>query len=153
MKNLFNKELVFLDIESANENELFEVMADKLKNKGFVNEKYLDGLIKREKVFPTGLQLEDYGVSIPHTDPETVKKDFIAIVRPRSPISFSLMEDNDKKASMDLCFFIGLRDGKKSPAALMELISLIQNHKLILSVLNENNKEKIIEKIQEVRFT
>ncbi|BAK95213.1 PTS sugar transporter subunit IIA [Tetragenococcus halophilus] len=153
MKNLFNKELVFLDIESPNANELFKIIADELQNKGFVNEKYHDGLINREKDFPTGLQLEDYSVSIPHTDPETVKKDFIAIVRPRSPIMFSLMEDNDKKTPVDLCFFIGLRDGKKSPLALMELISLIQNHKLILSILNEKNREKIIEKIQEVRFT
>lgn len=153
MKNLFNKELVFLDIESSNANELFKVIADDLKNKGFVNEKYYDGLISREKDFLTGLQLEDYGVSIPHTDSETVKKDFIAVVRPSFPIMFSLMEDNDKNIPVDLCFFIGLKDGKKSPLVLVELISLIQNHKLILSILNENNREKIIEKIQEVRFT
>ncbi|WP_094243419.1 PTS sugar transporter subunit IIA [Tetragenococcus halophilus] len=153
MKNLFDKELVFLDIESSNANELFKIIAGDLKNKGFVNEKYYDGLINREKNFPTGLQLEDYGVSIPHTDPETVTKDFIAVVRPSFPIMFSLMEDNDKNIPVDLCFFIGLKDGKKSPLVLVELISLIQNHKLILSILNENNREKIIEKIQEVRFT
>ncbi|WJS82758.1 PTS sugar transporter subunit IIA [Tetragenococcus halophilus] len=115
--------------------------------------KYYDGLINREKNFPTGLQLEDYGVSIPHTDPETVTKDFIAVVRPSFPIMFSLMEDNDKNIPVDLCFFIGLKDGKRSPLVLVELISLIQNHKLILSILNEKNREKIIEKIQEVRFT
>ena len=153
MKSLFNKELVFLDIEVSNTDELFKIIADNLKNKGFVNEKYHDGLINREKDFPTGLQLEDYGVSIPHTDPETVKKDFIAVVRPSFSITFSLMEDNDKNIPVDLCFFIGLKDGKKSPLVLVELISLIQNHKLILSVLNENNREKIIEKIQEVSFT
>ena len=153
MKNLFDKELVFLDIESSNANELFKIIAGDLKNKGFVNEKYYDGLINREKDFPTGLQLEDYGVSIPHTDPETVTKDFIAVVRPSFPIMFSLMEDNDKNIPVDLCFFIGLKDGKRSPLVLVELISLIQNHKLILSMLNENNREKIIEKIQEVRFT
>ncbi|MDN6641279.1 MAG: PTS sugar transporter subunit IIA [Tetragenococcus sp.] len=153
MKNLFNKELVFLDIESSNANELFKIIAGDLKNKGFVNEKYYDGLINREKNFPTGLQLEDYGVSIPHTDPETVTKDFIAVVRPSFPIMFSLMEDNDKNIPVDLCFFIGLKDGKRSPLVLVELISLIQNHKLILSILNEKNREKIIEKIQEVRFT
>ncbi|GMG63879.1 PTS sugar transporter subunit IIA [Tetragenococcus halophilus] len=153
MKNLFDKELVFLDIESSNANELFKIIAGDLKNKGFVNEKYYDGLINREKNFPTGLQLEDYGVSIPHTDPETVTKDFIAVVRPSFPIMFSLMEDNDKNIPVDLCFFIGLKDGKRSPLVLVELISLIQNHKLILSILNEKNREKIIEKIQEVRFT
>lgn len=153
MKNLFDKELVFLDIESSNANELFKIIAGDLKNKGFVNEKYYDGLINREKDFPTGLQLEDYGVSIPHTDPETVTKDFIAVVRPSFPIMFSLMEDNDKNIPVDLCFFIGLKDGKRSPLVLVELISLIQNHKLILSILNEKNREKIIEKIQEVRFT
>ncbi|MDN6344953.1 MAG: PTS sugar transporter subunit IIA, partial [Tetragenococcus koreensis] len=65
MKNLFNKELVFLDIESPNANELFKIIADELQNKGFVNEKYHDGLINREKDFPTGLQLEDYSVRIP----------------------------------------------------------------------------------------
>lgn len=113
MKNLFDKELVFLDIESSNANELFKIIAGDLKNKGFVNEKYYDGLINREKNFPTGLQLEDYGVSIPHTDPETVTKDFIAVVRPSFPIMFSLMEDNDKNIPVDLCFFIGLKDGKR----------------------------------------
>ncbi|WJS82757.1 PTS sugar transporter subunit IIA [Tetragenococcus halophilus] len=41
MKNLFDKELVFLDIESSNANELFKIIAGDLKNKGFVNEKIL----------------------------------------------------------------------------------------------------------------
>ncbi len=146
-EKLLCEETIFLDIKADNEIELFKVISDNLKSKGFVKDSYLQGLINREKNYPTGLKLEKYGVAIPHTDTEHIEKEFVAIVRPLPPVFFTLMDDDEEKDSMDICFFIGLKDSKKSTDILVKLMELIQNESLILSLLKESDKKNIISHI------
>ena len=54
-KKMFDKQLIGLEIDGENEEQVFEQVAEHLKNLGFVNEGYLKGITSREKKFPTGL--------------------------------------------------------------------------------------------------
>lgn len=146
---MFSQDTVFLNIEATNEMELFYQVAMALKEKDFVTAEYYDGLIKREREFPTGLRIAKYGVAIPHTDPEYIVRNFIAVVRMKEPVQFSLMEDNNITDYMNICFFIGLKEGKESPKVLMNLITLIQNSDLIYSIMKEMKEERVVNMILE----
>ena len=148
LQNLFSTETIFLDLDGNTSEELFEEVSKKLKSLGYVTEQYVQGLKERENEFPTGLKMQNYGVAIPHTEPEFVNKEFVAVVRPKAKIEFVLMEDNDLKDEMDLCFFIGMKDGKNSPLILMNLITLIQDENLITSILKNENQNEILQLIR-----
>lgn len=63
-------------------------MSQQLTQQGYVTEGFTDAIIAREAVFPTGLQFEDYGVAIPHTDSDYVRETKIAIMTLKEPVPF-----------------------------------------------------------------
>ena len=146
-KHYFSKENIFLDINLLNREEAFKFVANDLLNRGFVREDYFKGLRVRESEFATGLHFGEYGIAIPHTDPEYIIKDFIVILRPQNPIEFKLMIDHDETGEMNLLFFIGVVNGVDSPNVLMHLTSIMQNKKFISEILSCEDKEEMHSKI------
>lgn len=63
------KDLIQLDLDVRNTDELFEVMAGRLMELGYVTGDFLESIKEREKEYPTALPIEPYAVAIPHTDP------------------------------------------------------------------------------------
>lgn len=54
-------------------------LASQLEEQGYVKATFGQACIEREKVFPTGLPTEPYGIAIPHTDCEHVNRGAIAV--------------------------------------------------------------------------
>lgn len=75
------KDLIQLDLDVRNTDELFEVMAGRLMELGYVTGDFLESIKEREKEYPTALPIEPYAVAIPHTDPGCIKNAFIACIR------------------------------------------------------------------------
>ena len=65
---LLKEKLIFIDVEAKDREEAIGKMAKELYKKGYVKESYINAILDREKVFPTGLPTEEVGVAIPHTD-------------------------------------------------------------------------------------
>ena len=63
-----NEKLIKVNLPCKDRNELFKVMHDEAFKYGYVESSFLDGLISRESIFPTGIKLNNYSVAIPHTD-------------------------------------------------------------------------------------
>ena len=78
-----------------NRDEALKMLSDKFVEANVVEDTFLQGILKREAVFPTGLQLDVYGVAIPHTDPEYVKETQIGFMSLNNPVVFRDMGDLD----------------------------------------------------------
>ena len=66
---MLDKEIFEINIKNiSSKEEALTYLSDKLIEKGIVKESYKEAILNREKVFPTGLQFEKYGIAIPHTD-------------------------------------------------------------------------------------
>ena len=48
--------------------EIFKFLNENLINLGYVKDSFLEGLVDREKNYPTGLKTSVCGIAIPHTD-------------------------------------------------------------------------------------
>ena len=55
IKELFQPELIDLQVQANSEEELFAVIAERLLELGYVYSDYLTGITLRERNFPTGL--------------------------------------------------------------------------------------------------
>ncbi|MEL5725275.1 PTS sugar transporter subunit IIA, partial [Lactiplantibacillus pentosus] len=73
-------QLIFLHTSFKTSSDLFTAINKAAQENGFVTDQFLPKIIKREATFPTGLQLEHRGVAIPHTDADTINKEFVAVV-------------------------------------------------------------------------
>ena len=110
LDHFFRKDLVFC-LEADNQEQLFDQVATLLEEKKVVTDTYRSALIEREKLFPTGLDMEFLGkdlpnVAIPHTDTIHNLTENVVVVRLAKPVTFHNMIAPDKEVEVSLLFFI-----------------------------------------------
>jgi PTS system galactitol-specific IIA component len=80
-----SESLVHIFEQQVTRDEAILKLASLLEAAGYVKDSFGQACIEREKVFPTGLPTEPYGIAIPHTDCEHVKHGAIAVgILPKS---------------------------------------------------------------------
>ena len=110
LDHFFSKDLVFC-LEADNQEQLFDQVATLLEEKKVVTDTYRSALIEREKMFPTGLDMEFLGkdlpnVAIPHTDTIHNLTENVVVIRLAKPVTFHNMIAPDKEVEVSLLFFI-----------------------------------------------
>jgi len=110
LDHFFRKDLVFC-LEADNQEQLFDQVATLLEEKKVVTDTYRSALIEREKMFPTGLDMDFLGkdlpnVAIPHTDTIHNLTENVVVVRLAKPVTFHNMIAPDKEVEVSLLFFI-----------------------------------------------
>ena len=127
---MFQPELINLSVAVETETELFEVVAKRLKQLGYVNEGYLAGIKQREEQFPTGLITQYVNIALPHSEVEFVEKPFIFITRIETPVTVRQMGDNQEMAVRNF-LFLGIKEPSKQVGLLQELMVLFQQERFV----------------------
>ena len=90
-----NDNLVFHNLKASDNIEVLQLMGDAMIQEGYGEEGFTEAVLKREKDYPTGLDVNGIGVAIPHTDAEHVKKEGLSIAVLNPPIEFDAMGEED----------------------------------------------------------
>ena len=90
-KEVIMRELTVLDLDAETPDQIFDVMGKRFEELGYVNERYIPSIKKRESMYPTALPTEPYPIAIPHTEADAIVKPFIAPVRLKNTISWGDM--------------------------------------------------------------
>lgn len=136
-------DLVKLNLSVSDRDEFFEVMYNEAFNKGYVTEEFLSKIKERESVFPTGLNIGDYSVAIPHTDPQYVKEQFIAVVTLEKPVKFNQMDDASLETDVNVIFMLGLNQPHSQIEVLQQLMQMIQNKSNVDQLLSAKGFEDV----------
>ena len=143
LDHFFSKDLVFC-LEADNQEQLFDQVATLLEEKKVVTDTYRSALIEREKMFPTGLDMEFLGkdlpnVAIPHTDTIHNLTENVVVVRLAKPVTFHNMIAPDKEVEVSLLFFIINNSSSSQTNILAQLMDFFtgNGHLEALSKLTE----------------
>lgn len=145
--NLFEPDLIF--IEDFNEsNEAFEKIADKLFKNGLVKEDYIEALKKREKEFPTGIDLSVIdnkmpNVAIPHTESGYCNVTKVVVVKLKNELSFKNMMDPSKELKVKYLFMILNEAGGEQANILASLMEFVTNKENIDKLEKVNTIDEI----------
>lgn len=123
----FDHHLCFFQLDVENKQQLFETLAGKLQQEGFVKENYLEGITEREEEYPTGILVGETGFAIPHTDSVRVNKSQICFASLKNPVEFSDMVDKENKISVSLVFMLAMSQPHEQVDTLQNMIALFQN--------------------------
>lgn len=140
-------EFVFLDYSFKTQEDLFKKIYSETFNRGYVREDFLERIKLREGTFPTGLQLEDMGIAIPHTDAECILKEFVAIVTTDS-VEFKSMENINQSISVEIVFVLGLNKPHAQLEMLQSLMRLLQNKEILANLIDAKTPEEVIKLIK-----
>lgn len=144
----FHKELIVTNLEAKNKEEVFEILYRKLLENGYVKESFLEGIVNRERTFPTGLLLNGNNVAIPHTDAEHVLKPAIAVATLSKPVVFKNMANPQEDVPVNIVFMIALSSAHSQVKLLKQLVELIQSEELLQKILSVKGGEEVIEVIE-----
>lgn len=127
MEQIFREDFIWLDETFKDRDQFFEVIGDRLCEKGTVKETFADALKKREEVYPTGLKTEAFEIAIPHTDVEHVNEASISFVRFKKPVLFSHMGEPEIQVNAKFAFVLGVKEPSQQVEVLSTLVMLISD--------------------------
>ena len=116
-----------------------------LLNTGLVKESYIEAIKKRDESFPTGLKFENYGIAIPHTDPEHVINEAILINILEKPVKFEQMASEGLYTDVNIIVMLAIKNKENQVPYLQALIELFQDKEKVNTLLECKNDDIIEE--------
>ncbi|AYO30067.1 PTS sugar transporter subunit IIA [Biomaibacter acetigenes] len=142
--NFLNPELIQIDAEADDKEGIIKKLANLLISKGYAKESYLEAILEREKVFPTGLPTEGVGVAIPHADIKHVIKPAIAVAILKHPVQFNVMGNPEEKVSVKIIFMLAITDPNIQLKLLQDLMEIFQNKQLLLKLAVSRDVDTVL---------
>ena len=140
---LLEKDLIFINKSFENRNKIFEYLNSVLLEKKYVKDSFLDGIIKREENYPTGLQTPVCGIAIPHTDSEHINEEKLVILTLDEPVEFENM-DGSSNVDVKIVIMMLIKGGDNQIYMLQRLFSMFLENNKIEIIKNATNKEDVI---------
>ena len=143
-----NESILFTSLKAKTSDEVMAIIGKALIDEGYVKENYIDALIKREKEYPTGLDINGFGVAIPHTSVEYVKKATVAIAILEEPVKFVQMGTDDEVTNVKVVFMLVVVDPNKHMENLQRVIQIIQDQDILKLLGQSKSKQEIIDVVK-----
>ncbi|MEG0254083.1 MAG: PTS sugar transporter subunit IIA [Vagococcus sp.] len=141
----FDEKVIILNGSAKTKEEAITDIAKLMLTKENVNDKFLENVLKRELVYPTGLLVNGVGIAIPHTDSEYVKKSQLGFMSLKTPVVFNEMGTLDKEVKVSLIFMLALKEAHEQLSMLQQLIEMFQNEEVISSLLKITDEKEFIQ--------
>lgn len=141
--------LIFPKLEASNSKEVFEKVGGKFIKEGYCKESYIDALVNRESEFPTGIDVDGFGIAIPHTDISHVNKAGIAIATLENPVKFIQMGTDDEEVEAKVIFMLAVDDPKKHLELLQNVLAVLQDKEVLNKLSNADKCNEIINIVKE----
>ena len=144
-----NENLIMPDLKAGSSDEVFQQLGGLLVSEVYCKSSYVQALTEREKDFPTGINMGNIGIAIPHTDKEHVIKGAVAIGVLKEPVHFYQMGTNDENVEAKLIFMLAVKDPKEHLVFLQRILMVLQDQEVLKQLIETKNKQEIINIIKE----
>ena len=150
---LMNPKFVFPTLAAKKYEDVMSQVGGALTREGYAKETYVDALIEREREFPTGLDVDGYGVAIPHTPVEHVNKTAIAVAILENPVEFTAMGTDDEFVQVKLVMMLAIAGKPGEHGAhideLQRIMAILQDTALLEKIQNAKSADEIIGLVKE----
>lgn len=146
--DILKEETVFLNLEFENADELLRYLSGVLVDKKLVKPEFTQKILEREHRFPTGIEMDGFGVALPHTEVQYVNEDSLVIATLKSPITFGLM-GMDGKSGMNLIIMPVLSGHERHLEVLSEISLLLSDFSFLKRLAEAKTKSEIITLLNE----
>lgn len=142
INDLIQDELINIAKEELDYKEVIKYLGKTFLNKEYIKEEYINDVLTREEGFPTGLELKNMGIAIPHANPDNVLKNGISILKLKDPVRFSNMETGED-VYVSMAFMLALKDPTDHLKMLQSLFIMFQQDDVMDELVNASTTDKI----------
>lgn len=142
------EDLIFPRLEVEDSSDVMKKMGKAFIDKEICKETYIDALIKREVEFPTGIDVDGFGIAIPHTDVSHVNQASIGIAILEEPVKFIQMGTDDEEVETKIVVMLAVDDPQKHLALLQNILEILQDKNVLNELSNSKEVNDIIKIIK-----
>lgn len=146
VSELTKRDLINIKNDAKSYEDFFTQAFNILLEKGYVKETFYNGILEREKKYPTGLEMPKIVIAIPHTDAEHVNEPFIFINKMASNnLEFIQMGTDDYIVNPEFIIILGINDKKNQVGLLAAMMELFDDENFIREIKNTNSVDELYE--------
>lgn len=145
----FNQEIILFHRSAADCASALKLLAGEFLKKKLVTNRFLEGILEREKKYPTGLNVNGLGIAIPHTDSNKVIISQLGFMSLTKPVKFKEMGSDTGTVDVSMIFMLGLKNAKDQLNMLQRLMALFQNEHLVGQLQTCDRMENFIEMMRQ----
>jgi PTS system galactitol-specific IIA component len=142
---MIHKELVLTNVNCDTAEEILRKLAVLFVERGFAKDSFIDAVIEREKVYPTGVPAAVFDIAIPHTVSEHVIEPAIAVAVLEKPVAFKEMGSPDITLHPQLVIMMAIKNPKEQNALLRKMMKLIQNDEALKAIRECNDGQAVVD--------
>jgi PTS system galactitol-specific IIA component len=143
--DLVRPECIFADLEVKNRDEALTFLASHLVSQGYCADSFVEAILERERLHPSGLPMPGHKIAIPHTDAEHVHRSVILFARLKNPVHFDSMGGPGESLPVQMISMFALKEKKLIGDMLETLITVYQHNEVLDAILNAGDREEIYE--------
>lgn len=133
----------FYDIDASNFEALIKKLELQLFTNNYIEKSFGKNIIKREKIYPTGLSFDNINIAIPHTDAIHVKTTGIIPIKLKKPIKMIHMATADQVILVQYIFLLLIKESEKQIDFLTDLMKKFQSHDFIVNLKAITNSKDL----------
>lgn len=137
--SLIDHRLMSVHVSASNPEGVIRALGKGLVNCHKVTPAYVDEVIERENIFPTGLATTSIKVALPHATGTHVISSALALGVLQQPVTFHQMGHPDQMVEAKIVFLLAVKDGFSQAKALEGIAVLLKNdpflHQLVACTL------------------
>ncbi|MFK3706253.1 PTS system galactitol-specific IIA component [Raoultella sp. BIGb0138] len=122
---MFSPQRVVTFNESVSRTALLTRLADSLLADGLVKPGFIDGVLTREQVYPTGIFMETHSVAIPHTEFEYVNQTGFAIGINLAGVTFQRTDEPEEAVVPQIVVMMAIDKTCEKVAIIQSLFALL----------------------------
>ena len=143
--DLLGEKLVMMDVQGDNVEEVMKQVCDYAQELGFVKESYLQAVLEREAIYPTGLPTEVMKVALPHTtDRSHVLESGIFIAKLANPVAFKEMGDGERDVLVEMLFMLAVNGDKEQLTVLQDIVGMFTKNGALQALKEADNPRAVI---------
>lgn len=132
----------FIGVEAESYQEIIRCLANNFYEKGYVKETFIQAVLDREEVYPTGLEAPAGGIAIPHTDTEHVNVSAISLASLKKPVTFKVMAEPDRTVDVSIVMMLAVSDPKNIIPVLTKVISIVEDEAALSEIITTTSKKR-----------
>lgn len=139
------KKLILTNCRAESRQEIFQTVGGLLIREGYCRDSYIKALNDRENEYPTGLDMGEIGVAIPHTDVSHVIRSTMAIAVLQKPVPFEVMGGDDgETVGVSLVVAMAIQDAAAHLSQVQALLKVLQDNSVLRELTSAKSPEEVI---------
>jgi galactitol PTS system EIIA component len=127
---------ILVKAHAASAGDIIRQLGGLLHENGFVKDTFVQAVLEREVIYPTGLQTSLLGFAIPHTDTQHVLLPAVAVATLDQPAVFRAMDDPSVEIPVSIVMMLAISNPDSVVHVLRKVISILEDEPALLKIVH-----------------